>query len=70
MQMNGAHITQIATKNTSDDKYFDRKLKQLEENRYQTDMTYLDSTFIIREINDGIKSSKSGKSSSDDLIII
>ena len=57
VQMNGVHISKkLATKDTSDDKYLNGKLKQLEESRYQTDMTDLDAASTIREIKDEIKS--------------
>ncbi len=47
----------------------DRKLLVLEENRYAEHLTKLDFPFTISEIKAAIKSSKNGKSSSDDLLL-
>lgn len=46
-----------------------RRLIELEKNRYAEHMTKLDFPFIISEVKSAIKSSKSGKSSSDDLVL-
>ena len=45
------------------------KLKKLEKDKFLINMTDLDYPFTIKEIKSAIKSSRNGKSSSDDLVL-